>query len=168
MVQFKSEKLARIIGAAVLVLGTSFALTACGGNQAAEQPAAEQAATDQSAAPAADAAAASDFDANGFYAGQWRGSVEITGQTVYGNAGGNEQMLDVFFNEDGTCEVKPLEAHADLLADSGTWEGTAESVTLHLGKGDITLNVTGAANLAGTAADFDIADFETINFDFYG
>ena len=41
-------------------------------------------------------------------------------------------------------------------------------MTLHLGKGDITLNVTGAANLAGNAADFDIADFETINFDFYG
>ena len=37
----------------------------------------------------------SDFDANGFYAGQWRGSVEMTGQTVYGTAGGFEQMLDV-------------------------------------------------------------------------
>ena len=168
MVQFKSEKFSRMVGAAVLAVSTSLALVACGGNQAATEQPAEQPAEQQAAEqPAADAAA-SDFDANGFYAGQWRGSVEITGQTVYGNAGGNEQMLDVFFNEDGTCEVKPLEAHADLLADSGTWEGTAESVTLHLGKGDITLNVTGAANLAGNAADFDIADFETINFDFYG
>ena len=55
-----------------------------------------------------------------------------------------------------------------LLTDSGTWEGTAESVVLHLGKGDVTLTVSGSANLTGTASDFDIADFETINFDFYG
>ena len=33
-----------------------------------------------------------------YYAGQWRGSVETTGQTVYGTAGGTEPMLDVFLN----------------------------------------------------------------------
>ena len=109
-----------------------------------------------------------DFDANKFYAGQWRGSVEITGQTVYGTAGGNEQMLDINFKDDGTVEVKPLEAHADLLNDKGTWEGTKNQVTLHLSKGDIVLKVSGKANLEGNAKDFGIADFETIKFDFYG
>lgn len=34
----------------------------------------------------------------------------MTGQTVYGTAGGFEQMLDVNLAEDGTCEVVPLEA----------------------------------------------------------
>lgn len=111
----------------------------------------------------------SDFDANGFYVGQWRGSVEMTGQTVYGTAGGFEQMLDVNISDDGTCEVVPLEAHADLLNDKGTWEGTADKLTLHLEKaGDIELTVSGKANLEGDAHAFDIADFDTIQFDFYG
>ena len=93
----------------------------------------------------------SDFDANGFYAGQWRGSVEMTGQTVYGTAGGFEPMLD------------------DLLNDKGTWEGTADKLTLHLEKaGDIELTVSGKATLEGDAHAFDIADFDTIQFDFYG
>ena len=104
-----------------------------------------------------------------YYAGQWRGSVETTGQTVYGTAGGNEQMLDVILNDDGTCEVKPLEAHADLLTDTGTWEGTESDVTLTLSKGTtIKLTVVDQATLTGNAADFGIADFDTINFDFYG
>ena len=110
----------------------------------------------------------SDFDANGFYAGQWRGSVEMTGQTVYGTAGGFEQMLDVNLSDDGTCEVKPLEAHADLLTDTGTWEGTEDQITLHLSSKDITLKVVDKNTLEGNAADFGIADFDTINFDFYG
>ena len=71
--------------------------------------------------------------------------------------------------EHGTCTVEPLEAHADLLNDKGTWEGTADEVTLHLEKaGDITLKVTGKANLEGDAHAFDIADFDVIQFDFYG
>lgn len=108
------------------------------------------------------------FDANKFYVGQWRGSVEITGQTVYGTAGGNEQMLNINFKDDGTVEVVPLEKHADLLNDKGTWEGTEDQVILHLSKGDIVLKVGGKAKLTGNASDFGIADFETINFDFYG
>ena len=54
-----------------------------------------------------------------YYAGQWRGSVETTGQTVYGTAGGTEQMLDVFLNEDGTAETKPCKNHEDLLTATG-------------------------------------------------
>jgi len=70
------------------------------------------------------------------------GSVEITGQTVYGTAGGNEQMLDVVLDKDGTCKVTPLAAHADLLTDTGTWKGTESEVTLTLSKGaTITLKV---------------------------
>ena len=122
-----------------------------------------------SSASTTTATTSSSFDANKFYAGQWRGSVEITGQTVYGTAGGNEQMLDVILNDDGTCEVKPLEAHADLLTDTGTWEGTESDVTLTLSKGTtIKLTVVDQATLTGNAADFGIADFDTINFDFYG
>ncbi|MCI1665975.1 MAG: hypothetical protein LKI25_06375 [Atopobiaceae bacterium] len=121
-----------------------------------------------STSAASTSAATSSFDAVSFYQGQWRGSVEITGQTVYGTAGGNEQMLDVNLEADGTCTVKPLAAHADLLDDSGTWEGTADEVTLHLTKGDVTLKVVDKATLTGTASDFGITDFDTINFDFYG
>jgi len=111
----------------------------------------------------------SDFDANKVYAGQWRGSVEMTGQTVYGTAGGFEPMLDVNISDDGTCTVVPLEAHADLLNDKGTWEGTADKLTLHLEKaGDIELTSSGKNSLKGDAHAFDIADFDTIQFDFYG
>ena len=111
----------------------------------------------------------SDFDANKVYAGQWRGSVKMTGQTVYGTAGGFEPMLDVNISDDGTCTVVPLEAHADLLNDKGTWEGTADKLTLHLEKaGDIELTSSGKNSLEGDAHAFDIADFDTIQFDFYG
>ena len=93
----------------------------------------------------------------------------MTGQTVYGTAGGTESMLDVNFAEDGTVTVEPLEAHADLLNDKGTWEGTADEVTLHLDKaGDIKLTSAGKNKLEGDAHAFDIADFDTIKFDFYG
>ena len=110
----------------------------------------------------------SDFDAAAFYAGQWRGSVAITGESIYGTTTGSEQMLDIYLEEDGTVTVTPLEAHADLLSDEGTWEGTSDTLTLHLSDRDITLTVTGSATLEGDAADFDIADFDTIDFDFYG
>ena len=151
----KNMKIAQLFGAAALVL----TLAACGGNAPAPAPA--------GGADAPEAAAAADTDYS-FFAGQWRGSVEVTGETVYGTAGGNEQMLDVVFDDQGGVTVTPLEAHADLLTDSGTYEGTAESVTLHLGKGDITLTVVDSATMQGNAADFGIDGFDTINFDFYG
>ena len=95
--------------------------------------------------------------------------MEITGTTVYGTAGGSENMLDLNLAEDGTCTVEPLEAHADLPADSGTWEGTESEITLHLETaGDVVLTVTGSAKCEGDAHAFGIADFDTINFDFYG
>ena len=151
----KNMKIAQLFGAAALVL----TLAACGGNAPAP-------ATD-GGADAPEAAATADTDYS-FFAGQWRGSVEVTGETVYGTAGGNEQMLDVVFDDAGGVTVTPLEAHADLLTDSGTYEGTAESVTLHLGSGDITLTVVDSATMQGNAADFGIDGFDTINFDFYG
>ena len=135
-------------------------LAACGGSASSG----DASSTDTAAAPAG----ASD-EAKEFFTGQWRGSVEVTGQTVYGTAGGNEQMLDVIFAEDGTVTVVPLEAHADLLNAEGTYEGDPNaSVTLHLGDRDITLTVVDQATLQGTASDFDIDGFDTINFDFYG
>lgn len=155
-----------VVGA--LAMALSMPLVACGNaSSGTSSNSGTTTATEQKSDSKSDSK--SDFDANKFYAGQWRGSVEMTGQTVYGTAGGFEQMLDVNLAEDGTCEVVPLEAHADLLNDKGTWEGTAEKLTLHLEKaGDIELTVSGKANLEGDAHAFDIADFDTIQFDFYG
>ena len=153
----KNMKIAQLFGAAALVL----ALAACGGSAAP----ADGGSADAGSEPAAEASAETDYS---FFAGQWRGSVEVTGETVYGTAGGNEQMLDVVFDDQGGVQVTPLEAHADLLTDSGTYEGTAESVTLHLSSGDITLTVVDQATMQGNAADFGIDGFDTINFDFYG
>ena len=171
----------QVILAGLLAATLAMPLAACGGSSAGTSTSGDSGATATSAQSSAGtstsgdsgttttSAQSSDFDANKFYAGQWRGSVEMTGQTVYGTAGGFEQMLDVNFADDGTCTVEPLEAHADLLNDKGTWEGTADEVILHLEKaGDITLKVTGKANLEGDAHAFDIADFDVIQFDFYG
>ena len=146
----KNMKIAQLFGAAALVL----ALAACGGG--ASNGGGEAAPADSGA----EATAAADTDYS-FFAGQWRGSVEVTGETVYGTAGGNEQMLDVVFDDQGGVQVTPL-------TDSGTYEGTAESVTLHLSSGDITLTVVDQATMQGNAADFGIDGFDTINFDFYG
>ena len=153
-----------IIGAALAAV-IAMPLTACGGSGSATTTSGSSAAATSSSS----SSSSSSFDANKTYAGQWRGSVEMTGQTVYGTAGGSEQMLDVNLSEDGTCEVVPLEKHADLLNDKGTWEGTEDAVTLHLDKaGDIELKASGKNALEGDAHKFDIADFDTIQFDFYG
>lgn len=164
------SKLAKLVGAAALAL----TLVACSGNGSgttstgSDSGSTETATTGSDKGGAETATADGDFDAVALYAGQWRGSVPITGQTVYGAAGGNEPMLDVVFAEDGGVTVTPLEAHADLPSGSGTWEGTAEQVTLHLDSGDIVLTVVDDVTLTGNAADFGIADFDVINFDFYG
>ncbi|WP_321971019.1 hypothetical protein [Paratractidigestivibacter sp.] len=149
------------IGAA-LAVALSMPLVACGGSSTSTSS------TTSSTTSSSTSSSSSSFDANSYYVGQWRGAVAITGTSVYGTTGGSEQMLDVIFAEDGTVSIEPLEAHADLLTDKGTWEGTEDEVTLHMTKGDIVLKANGKNALEGTASDFDIADFETINFDFYG
>lgn len=144
--------------ACALAAAVAMPLAACGGTTSSDS---SSSTTSQDAS--------SSFDAYATYYGQWRGSVKITGTTVYGTAGGSEQMLDVNLEEDGTCTVVPLEAHADLLNDSGTWEGTESEITLHLdGAGDIVLTVESKIKLTADASLFDIADFDTIDFDFYG
>ncbi len=154
----------QMVLAASLTLALSMPLVACGSSSDSSSTSSDSTTTETTV----------DTDElNDFFVGQWRGSVEITGQTVYGTAGGSEQMLDVIFNDDGTCEVAPLEAHADLLTATGTWTATGteegSEVTLTLDDGStITLTVSGAASLSAEAAQFDIADFETIDFDFYG
>ena len=148
-----------VVGA--LAAALALPLAACGGTPAATG--------DDGGSDAPATSEDGGFDAVEAYWGQWRGSVEITGTTVYGTAGGSENMLDLNLNEDGTCTVEPLEAHADLPTDSGTWEGTESEITLHLETaGDVTLTVTGSAKCEGDAHAFGIADFDTINFDFYG
>lgn len=143
--------------AAALACTMGMPLVACSGNDAQ--------------APAGDAAQQSEsgFDAVEAYWGQWRGSVESSGEeSVYGTMGGEEAMLDVMLNEDGTCSVEPLEAHADLPAGEGTWDGTESEIVLHLESGDVTLTVTEPDAAEGNAADFGIEGFDTIKFDFYG
>lgn len=152
----------KVIVAGLLSAALCMPIAACGGSSTSSSDAGS------SSGSATTSTQSGDFDANATYVGQWRGSVAITGQTVYGNAGGNEPMLDVVFNDDGTCEVTPLEAHADLLTDKGTWEGDAEKVVLHLSSKDITLTLKDQATMEGNAADFDIKDFDVISFDFYG
>jgi hypothetical protein len=137
-----------------VAFATVLALAGCGGGSAAPAPA------DNGSEPAAEQ---SDFDAVAFYWGQWRGSVEMTGDSPYGTQIGMEQMLDVFLNQDGTCEIKPLPAHADLMTATGTWEAADETcVTLHLESGDIVLTTQNKDTLTGNAADFGIADFDEI------
>lgn len=110
-----------------------------------------------------------DFDAVSAYWGQWRGSVETSGTSVYGTTGGTEGMLDINLGQDGTCSVDPLETHADLLSDTGTWEGSESEITLHLDSaGDITLRVVDSVTLEADASAFEISDFDTITFSFYG
>ena len=146
-----------LVGALAMTL--ALPLAACGGTPAAT--------SDNGGTDAPAASEDGGFDAVEAYWGQWHGYVEITGETVYGTSGGVEPMLDVYLNEDGSCSVEPTEAHADLLTDEGTWEGTESEITLHLTDGDIVLAVDGK-QASGTASDFGIADFDTILFDFYG
>ena len=153
-----------VVGAAIAV-ALSMPLVACGGSSSSSS----NTSSSTTATTSSSSSDSSSFDAVDAYQGQWRGSVEMTGQTVYGTAGGSEQMLDVNLESDGTCTVVPLEAHADLLNDSGTWEGTESTITLHLDKaGDIELTVKDKNTASADAKLFDIADFDTIDFDFYG
>ncbi|WP_455137785.1 hypothetical protein [Thermophilibacter sp.] len=146
--------------AGALALAIGLPLVGCNGTSAEGGSAADGTSASESQS--------ADFDAVEAYWGQWRGSVATTETTIYGNAGGTEPMLDVNLGQDGSCTVEPLEAHADLPSDEGTWEGTESEVTLHLSGGDIVLTVVDQVTLEGNAADFGIADFDTIQFDFYG
>ena len=78
----KRMNIVKLFGAAALAV----TLAACGGGSGEAAAPAEEEATEEAAATETDYS---------FFAGQWRGSVEVTGETVYGTAGGNEQMLDV-------------------------------------------------------------------------
>ena len=158
------KKTQQLIIAGMTALALCAPLTACGSSSSGSSDTGTT--TEATEAAATDGASEEAIE---FFTGQWRGSVEVTGETVYGTAGGNEQMLDVNFADDGTVTVVPLEAHADLLNAEGTYEGDPDSeVTLHLTDRDITLTVVDSATLQGNAADFDIDGFDTINFDFYG
>lgn len=102
-----------------------------------------------------------------YYAGQWRGSVETTGQTVYGTAGGSEPMLDVFLNEDGTAETKPCKNHEDLLTATGTWELDGDTVKLTLDGKDIAMKIENDNAMSADPTDFGIDGFDSINFALY-
>lgn len=146
-----------VLLAGVLACTLGLPLVGCGGTPAASTG--DDSAQEQT----------SSFDAIEAYWGQWRGSVDVTGNTIYGNTAAKEQMLDIDLAQDGTCAVTPLEDHEDLLSDQGTWEGTETEIILHLeGAGDISLTVLDRATCEADASLFGIADFDTIQFDFYG
>lgn len=149
----------QLVLAAACALAISMPLVGCGGNGGGTASTGDDAAQSQSGG---------DFDAVEAYYGQWHGYVEITGETVYGTSGGVEAMLDIYLEQDGSCSVEPTEAHSDLLTDEGTWEATEGEITLHLTDGDIVMTVTSDEKAEANAADFGIADFDTILFDFYG
>lgn len=102
-----------------------------------------------------------------YYAGQWRGSVETTGQTVYGTAGGTEPMLDVFLNEDGTAETKPCKNHEDLLTATGTWTLDGDTVKLTLDGKDITMKIENDNAMSADPTQFGIDGFDSIDFALY-
>mgnify|MGYP007105543503 CR=1 FL=1 len=117
---------------------------------------------------AASSSQSGDFDAASFYTGTWRASVETSGTSVYGTTSGSEPMTDVIFSEDGTCEIKPLEAHKDLLTTTGTWEGTDSEVTITTAEGKtITLTVKDDTSLTANPSDFGIDGFDTMTFVLY-
>lgn len=147
----------QLVLAAACALAISMPLVGCNGGGG----------TTDTSTDATQSDASGDFDAVQEYYGQWHGYVETTGESVYGTAGGVEPMLDVYLEEDGTCSVEPTEAHSDLLSDEGTWEAVEGQITMHLTDGDIVMTVDGETASAA-AADFGIADFDTILFDFYG
>mgnify|MGYP001295826907 CR=1 FL=1 len=147
----------QLVLAAACALAISMPLVGCNGGGG----------TTDTSTDAAQSDASGEFDAVQEYYGQWHGYVEITGETVYGTSGGVETMLDVYLEEDGSCSVEPVEAHADLLTDEGTWEAVEGQITMHLTDGDIVMTVDGKTASAA-AADFGIADFDPILVDFSG
>lgn len=103
-----------------------------------------------------------------FFAGTWRASVETTGNTVYGNFAGNEYMLDLVLDEDGTATCTPLESHEDLLAGEGTWTASDDSaVTVTIDGKDIVLTVIDDATMEGNPTDFGIEGFDVLSFEYY-
>ncbi len=100
--------------------------------------------------------------------GAWRGAVTYTKDTVYGSAGGVEPMLDMTLIGDGTCTVKPLEAHPDLLSECGTWVSSGDTVVLHLGSSEVELQIIDGNRLEGKASDFGVHGYETMEFDYLG
>lgn len=143
-------------------------LTACGTSTSSSSTTTSGSSSSVVTSSAASSTAASDFDAAAYFEGQWRGSVKTTGESVYGTVGGTEQMLDVYINEDGTCSVEPLEAHADLLTAEGTWEATDESaITLTVNGEEIVLTTVDSTTLEGDPTCFDIDGFDIITFVLY-
>ena len=124
-------------------------------------------ATEEEASDDAEDAEDDSFDAVAFYEGQWRAVVETSADSPYGTTAGTESMLDVYIEEDGTCSVVPLEDHADLLTDEGTWEGDETTLTLHLTDGDITITVVDDKTLTADPTDFGIDGFDELTLVLY-
>ena len=87
----------QVLVAGLLAATLCMPLAACGGSSTSSTSPSSSTTTSSTSTTSSSSkdSSSSEFDANKAYAGQWRGSVEITGQTVYGTAGGSEPMLDV-------------------------------------------------------------------------
>ena len=151
--------------ALVLAVAAALAmpLAACGGSNSASTTDTK---SDSAATATTSKSDSKEKDAS-YYAGQWRGSVETTGQTVYGTAGGSEQMLDVYLNEDGTAETKPCKNHEDLLTATGTWELDGDTVKLTLDGKDITMKIENDNAMSADPTQFGIDGFDSIDFALY-
>lgn len=146
-----------------VVAALAMPLAACGGSSTTSTDTKSDSATAQTTGSKSDS---KEKDAS-YYAGQWRGSVETTGQTVYGTAGGSEQMLDVFLNEDGTAETKPCKNHEDLLTATGTWELDGDTVKLTLDGKDIAMKIENDNAMSADPTQFGIDGFDSIEFALY-
>ena len=90
----KEPSMKKQVLAAGLLAATLFCmpLAACGGSSISSTSSSSSTTTSSTSTTSSSSATALARapDANKASAGQWRGSVEITGQTVYGTAGGSE------------------------------------------------------------------------------
>ena len=144
-----------------VVAALAMPLAACGNSTAAGTDSGSSTTTSSSSS-----SSSKEKDAS-YYAGQWRGSVETTGQTVYGTAGGSAPLLAVFLNEDGPAEPQPCKNHEDLLTATGTWELDGDTVKLTLDGKDIAMKIENDNAMSADPTDFGIDGFDSINFALY-
>lgn len=158
----------KTIAAGVCACALVLSLGACGGTSSSSSSTSASSKAATTASSTSSSTKSSSFDANKFYVGTWRASVDTTGNTVYGNVAGKEAMVDVIVNSDGSCEVKPLKGHEDLLTEKGTWTGTEKTLTLTLPTaGKVELTVKDGTTLTGPCAPFKISGFDTMEFVLY-
>ena len=151
-----------------LALALSLPIVGCSSDTSSTDTSDDTTTEEEATDDATEEEASTDEVDTSIYVGQWRGSVETSGTSVYGTTGGSEQMIDVYLEEDGTCYTSLLEAHADLLEDSGTWTTDGSTITLELSTVTIELTLVDDDECTADPTSFGIDGFDEITFVYYG